>query len=491
MKVLLIYSRFGGDEINYVDLSFRIPLGITYLAAILRKRGFDVCIRDGIFYRSWGQFENDLEKIKPDVIGLSFTTSLKGYAFEYCRIAKKVLPESVIVAGGSHPTISPEEVLKNFNVDFIVQGEGDETFPELMSFIKKNRKSSKNNIQGLAYILDGNVIINPPRCMNPDLDKLPWPARDLLPMKKYLRNAPLMPLPYPSTNILVSKGCPGNCLFCQPTLRKLTGNKVRYRRVDDILKEIKFLIKKYHIKSIDLGVDEPTYNREWMIKFSEGIIREKIKIKWGLASRVDTVDMEMLRKMTKAGCIYISYGIESGSQKIMDILRKGTKVEQAEKALKWAAEAGICGRANIMVGSPGETKETIQETIDFIKRAKPDFIFVAATTPLYGTDLYTLAKKEGLLRFENHIGGYDIGNLKLKDLTTEEVEESLNKILNQYKGEFLFYFLNPFMVLKKLHLIKAVLFYWLALLSNPKELFKWVPYYLFYGRHIQTKKDGE
>lgn len=491
MKVLLIYSRFGGDKIGYVDLSFRIPLGIAYLGAILRKQGFDVYLRDGIFYKSWGQFEDDLKGIRPDIIGLSFPTSLKKYAFEYSRITKELLPDSVIVAGGSHPTVSPEEVLKGFNVDFVVYGEGEETFPELISFIKGDKKKRKNHIGGVAYISDGEVIINPPKCMFSDLDKLPWPARDLLPMENYFRNAPLMPLPYPSTNILVSKGCHGNCLFCQPTLRKLTGSKVRYRSVGDVINEIRFLIEKYHINSIDLGVDEPTYDREWMIEFSDALIKEKINIRWGLASRVDTVDKEMLKKMAKAGCIYISYGIESGSQKIMNILRKGTRVEQAENALKWAAEAGICGRANIMVGSPGETKETIDETIHFIKKAKPDFIFVAATTPLYGTDLYNLAKKEGLLRFDDDIRGYDIGNLKLKDMTTEEVEISLGRILRAYKKEFLFYFLNPLMIYKKIHILKAVLFYWFTLLSNPREFFKWAPYYLFYGRHIKTKKAEE
>jgi len=308
-------------------------------------------------------------------------------------------------------------------------------------------------------------------------------------MNRYLRNASLLPLPYPSTNIIVSKGCPGNCLFCQPTLRKLTGNKVRYRSVENVLKEIKFLIKEYKIKSIDIGVDEATYNKEWIMNFCNALIKEKIGIKWGLASRVDTVDKEMLNKMAEAGCLYVSYGIETGSQKIMNILRKGTTVKQAENALKWTEEAGICGRANIIVGSPGENWETINETIDFIKRAKPDLIFVAAVTPFYGTDLYNLAKKEGILiETETGITDYDFGHLKLKDLSNEDLKKALSKIVKAYKKNLFSFIFNPKMLIRKRHVYIKTFQYFLSLLNNRKEFVRMCKHILNYGKHIRVKE---
>jgi radical SAM superfamily enzyme YgiQ (UPF0313 family) len=425
--------------------------------------------------------------VKPDVVGLSFATSLKEFAINYIKIVRDVLPKTKIIAGGSHPTINPEEVARDMDVDFTVYGEGEQTFPELLYVLKENKDYKE--IKGMAYNEDNNVIVNPSRPMLESLDMLPWPARDLLPMGEYLKNAPLMPLPYPGTNLLVSKGCPGNCLFCQPTLRKLTGNKVRYRSVNDVVSEIKFLIKEYKIKSLDLGVDEPTFSSEWMMEFSNALIKENIKIKWGLASRVDTVNQEMLKRMAKAGCVYISYGIESGSQKIMNMLRKGTKVEQAEQAIKWAEQAGICGRANIMIGSPGETNETLQETVNFIKRARPDFIFVAATTPLYGTDLYNLAEKEGMLvETKGGITGYDFGHLKLKDLSNEDLQKGLKDIVNTYKLNLISFIFNPVMLFRKKHIYIKIINYFLSLLKNRKELVRMLRFYMNYGKQVKVKE---
>jgi len=487
MKVLFIYVRFGGKDADFADLSFRAPLGITYLAAVARKSGFEASIIDGLFYTQWDKFKEDLNRIKPDIVGLGFTTLRKKEALNYIDIIKKVLPDAVLIAGGPHATISSEELLTDFKVDYVIQGEGEKTLPDLLTFIRDKGKG-ENDIKGIAYLLDGNVQVNPPREFITDLDEIPWPARDLLPMNKYLSTAPLLPLPYPSTTIVVSRGCPGNCLFCQPTLKQLTGQKVRYRSVDKVIEEIKFLIKEYHVKSIELGVDEPTYNKEWVENFCNALIKEKIRIWWGAPSRVDTVNKELLEKMAKAGCVYISYGIESGSQKMMNILRKGTIVKQAENALKWTEKAGICGRANLMVGSPGETKETIRESVDFVKKVKPDFIFVAATTPLFGTDLYDLAKREGMLVETNSgIRGYDVGHLKLEELSNDEVKKGIDGIVKAYKRNLVAFIFNPIMLYRKRHIYLGIFRYFFSLLKNRKEFFRMLKYYMRYGKHIEVK----
>ncbi|MBU2633614.1 MAG: B12-binding domain-containing radical SAM protein [Nanoarchaeota archaeon] len=480
MKVLIIYCRFG-DSTHITDFYSRVPLGIAYLGGVLRKEKFDVVLRDGIFYKNWEQFKEDLKQINPDVVGLSFTSSLKEYAIKYVKITKEVIPKTTIVAGGPHPTVCPEETIKELGIDFVVCSEGEKTFPELLNSIKNK---SVKSVKGIAYRNGEKIKVNPSREMIQNLDEIPWPARDLLPMEKYLKMASLMPMPYPNTNILVSKGCPGNCLFCQPVLRKLTGHKVRYRSVENVIKEVKFLIDRYKIKSFDIGVDESTYDKEWIMKFCNSLLREKINIKWGLASRVDTVDEEMLKKMGKAGCVYLSYGIESGSQKMMNILRKGTKIEQAENALRWTEKAGICGRANLMIGSPGETWETIYETIEFIKRAKPDLIFIAGTVPLYGTDLYNLAEKENMLvETKEDVTDYDFGHLKIDGLSNEDLRNGLNKIVKAYKKNLF----DPRLFLRKKHIYINIFKYFLSLLGNRKELSRIFFHYASYGKHIKTK----
>ncbi|MAF50516.1 MAG: hypothetical protein CMH64_00320 [Nanoarchaeota archaeon] len=493
MKILVLYCRFGGDESHITDIYSRVPMGVAYVGGALRKAGFDVHLRDGTFYRNWSEFEEDLKKIKPDALGISFTTSLEKQVNKYISITRKILPDTAIIAGGAHSTAHPGSVLEDFDVDFVIHGEGEIAFPELLTFLnekggRKNVIGKKIEVKGVAYRVGKKIEVNSQRPFVDNLDELAWPARDLLPMEKYLKNVPLMPLPYPSTGLLVSKGCFGNCIFCQPILRKLSGSRNRYRGVEDVIKEIKYLIKTYKIKSLDIGNDEPTYDRNWMISFCDALIREKINIKWGLPSRVDTVDPEMLNKMGKAGCVYIAYGIESGSQKMMDNLRKGTKVEQAEKALKWTEEAGILGRSNLMVGSMGETKETIQETINFIKRAKPDLIFCAATIPLFGTDLYDISKKEGIfVEGTDGITDYDFGHLKIKDLSTDELRAGLNRIVKTYKRNLVMFMLNPKMLFRKRHIYIRMFLYFFSLINNRKGLVKVMDHYFNYGRHVKSK----
>ena len=489
MKILFIYARFGGGDPYYVDLNCRVPLGLAYLGSVVKKEGFDIQLRDGLFYKSYGEFERELKEINPDVFGVSFSTALMEHAKNYIDIARQILPNVKIIAGGAHPTISSFDVMKEMDVDYIVYGEGEKTLPKLLYFINGDG-GNLSAINGLVYRDDGGVKINPPAEFVENLDDIPWPARDLLPMEKYLGIAPLMPLPYPNTNIVVSRGCPGNCLFCQPTLRKLSGGKVRYRSVSDVIKEIKFLVKEYRVKSVDLGVDEPTHDKKWMGEFCDRLIEEKLNIKWGTPSRVDAVNKLLLEKMAKSGCVYISYGIESGSQKIMNILRKGTTVKQAEDALRWTEEVGICGRANIMVGSPGETKDTINESIDFIKRAKPDFIFVAATTPLRGTALYDLAEREDMLvEVKGGVTGYDFGHLKLKDISNEELKAALYDIIKVYKKNLFSFIMNPRMLIRKRHIYIKAFFYFWSLLRNGREFRRIFRYYLRYGEQIKVKGD--
>lgn len=478
IKTLLLYARYN-EEVPY-----RVPLGIAYISAVLRKNGFKTKLKDGAFYRSYGEFKKQLEKEKPDVIGISTSSFLLENTKKYVKIAKETLPLSKIIIGGPHCSVLPKLILKNKDIDLAVYGEGEETFLDIVKKVKEGKPLE--NIQGTFYRKQKKIIEAPPRPWI-DLDKRPLPDRDLLLMKKYLSVKPTMPIPYPATDIEASRGCFGNCIYCQPVLRKMFGKVVRNRDPVKLVDEIEYLIKMYKIKGLNLGNDEPIVNRKWVKTFCDEIIKRKIKIKINSPSRVDTLDLETMKKMKKAGFIHLSFGVESGSQKILDVLRKGTKVKQIENAFALCEKVGIAGRANIMVGSPEETKETIKETIDLIKRIKADFIYLSATTPTPGSDLYDYAKKRGMLNLKDldKYKNFDVGYLKLKNLTTQEVYEGIQEISKTYKKLLISYFLNPFTFWKKKYLFKILFCYYFSLLRNPKEFIKSLIYSINYGKHIK------
>ncbi len=481
---MLLYARF--DQ----PISYRVPLGIAYLGAILREKGINVVLREGGFYASWESFKEDLLKEKPDIVGLSASSFLIKKVLNYAKIIKEELPNTKVIIGGPLcSVIEDENFLKYTDIDFGVYGEGENTFLELVRAIESNK--SLNDVKGIIYRKEGQTLRNPPReWLDLSQDKRPFPARDLLPIDKYLSTMPTFPIPYPATDIESSRGCYANCMYCQPVLRNMFGKRIRYREPKEVVDEIEMLIKKYKIKGLNLGNDEPLANRKWVLDFCDEIIKRKIKIKISVPCRVDLVNEDTFKRMKKAGFFHIGFGVESGSQQILDLLRKGVKVEQIKKAFKICEKLGLIARCNIMVGSPGETTETIQESINLIKEIKPDLIYLAATTPTPGSDLYDYSKEKGLLEFENleDYTAFDAGYLKLEHLTTDQIYDSIQKISSVYKKQLLFYFLNPLTAWRKKHLLSAVFFYYLGLLKNPKQFFSSVIYGLTYGKHIKKKK---
>lgn len=479
MRVLLLYARFN-EKVTY-----RVPLGIAYLGSVLRDNNIEVLLREGAFYQNWSEFKQDIRKIKPDIIGISATSFLIANAFNYAKVSKVTLPDCKVIMGGPHATVMPEDILNKADVDVIVYGEGEETILELTQNINKNLR----DIKGIVYKQNGEVIKNPPRPWI-DMDKRRWPARDLLPMNRYLGVKPTLPIPYPATDIEVSRGCFHNCLFCQPVLRKMFGPRVRNRNPQKVVDEICYLINKYRIKGLNLGNDEPLINKEWTHNLCDELIKRKVSIKLNAPCRVDNIDQEMLNKMKKAGFIHLSFGVESGSQLILNKLRKGVTIEKIKNAFKMCEKAGICGRANLMVGSPWETPDTIKQTINLIHQVKPDLIYLAAVTPTPGTDLYMMAKKENILRIKDFADfkAFDAGYLKLKDLTTDEIHKSIIKISRVFKMELLNYCFNFSLLYKKRYLFKILFAYFWSLLKNPKELFGSLIYSFTYGRHIKKIK---
>ncbi|MGB2897144.1 MAG: radical SAM protein, partial [Anaerolineales bacterium] len=305
----------------------------------------------------------------------------------------------------------------------------------------------------------------------------------LLPMEIYLHKAPTLPLPYPSTSIVPSRGCFGNCRFCQPTLRGLFGRKMRYRSPENVVDEILQLKHQYGIRGLFFADDEPTWNKEWMEAFSQEMIDRKVNIRWICPSRVDTVDLDMLQIMKRAGCIQVGFGVETGSQRVMNYYRKGTRVEQVVHAFELCRQVGIIARANIMIGAPEETAQDVQETIRLIKEIKPDLIAVSVTTPIVGTDLYHHAKLTGLLR-KASLSDYDrfyIGTMK-RTLSDDEIRGYIREIVAAYRTQIIQDLRNLQGLSRRKHLLIHSALHWITMLANPRMLLHDIIYYLRYDR---------
>ena len=411
-KVLLTNPRFVPNKYP--------PLGIAYLAAFLRENGVNVEILDPVFEGLYIA-EKRLRNPDYDILAVSTLTMNFEDGLKMAKIAKEANPNCITIFGGIHSTIFPEEVIKNKEVDVVCIGEGEYTLLELVQQLEKNRDFE--GIRGTIL----KTVKNPPRPPIQKLDDIPFPARDLLPMKDYLFTRVGRvgwELRSPSTSMITSRGCYFRCTFCSSHL--LFGRKVRFRSAKNVVDEIEHLCQDYNIKGISFVDDTFAQNLKRIKDISSEIIKRKLDIEWICMGRVDTVSKEMLKEMKKAGCVGIGYGIESGSQHILDnYIKKGINLNQVENAIKITREVGLTSVAYFMMGTPGETIEDIKKTIEFAKKLNTDAVNFTITIPMPGTELYDIANKIGKIEV-NSLKDFDYSNYPIfesPDLPKYKVHE--------------------------------------------------------------------
>ena len=386
MKILLINPP-------YERIPKEIPLGLAYIASFLENNGHGAAVLDidGCGYGK-KEVEEIISRSDCDCFGIGGLSSTYRYVKWLASIIKFHHPHKIIIAGNMVATAHPETLLNNSNVDIAVIGEGEVTCKELLEVT--GRAGNLDTVRGIAYKKDGEVIFTPPRERIHDLNELPFPAWEHFPVKTYLRNPIYREHGLRSLNISTIRGCPFDCIFCS----RVFGRTVTKRSIDNIISEIKELIKRFQVQYIAIIDDLFISDQKHVYEFCDKLIAEDLGIRWGAAGRVNLINEPLLEKMKAAGCDLLSFGFESGSQKILDIMKKRVKVEQAEKAIKLTREAGIRVIGSFMLGMIGETKETVEETIDFIKRTDlPNCRFFFAT-PYPGTVLYDTANKMGRIR---------------------------------------------------------------------------------------------
>jgi len=458
MKVLFIHPPPLGKNTYLGDIVYP-PLGIAYLASVVRK-DHEVKLLDANALRiGLKEIRKIIDDFSPDIVGITSTTANIFNAFEIADICKEINKDPVVILGGIHATASTEHALSNKNIDFTIRGEGEITFPELLEAIENKKDFSK--IKGIAYRKEGKVSITEPRPLIQDLDSIPMPAYDLLPMNKYnsvqASSGKIM-------TIISSRGCPYQCIFCD--VQAVFGRKYRFHSPQRVCREIKHLMKNYGIKEFHFKDSEFTLLVDRTENICDLIIKERLKIKWLCNGRVNHVNLPLLKKMKMSGCKSITYGVESGDENILKTLKKAYTLEDVRRAFKSTKIAKIESTANIIIGNPGDTKETIEKTIEFAKEIDADYANFNFLIPFPGTELYYMAKKNGWLLDNYRLDRikYDICVMNATNLPTEELNKYVKKAFRN------FYF-RPGYILKRLgkmrwHEIKINLKGGLTLLKN-------------------------
>lgn len=458
MKILLIKpprALFPGTKLAPPGEAF--PLGIMYIAAVLEKRGYQVEILDALvgdfpawregdtkqYSMSWEKIRTEIEQGGPDIIGITnpFSAEISN-AIAVARIAKEIYRDVPVVVGGPHVSVMPTEFLKETeSVDLVVIGEGEYTMLDVVEHYAGNKPI--NEIEGIAYRKDGEVVVNPQRAFITNLDELPFPAYHLVDMEKYLnpkrvryrlskfkREIPM----------ISSRGCPFNCVFCSIHLHM--GKKWRAHSKDYVVSHIEHIVNNYGVEHIHFEDDNLMLDFKRFEDILDSLSAREIKFVWDTPNgvRAENLTSDLLRKMKQTGCVDLKIGVESGDQYVLDnIIDKRLRLEKVVEVARMCQELDINLGAFYIIGFPGERKEQMERTIDFALKLHSDYetqLNVFPVVPYFGTRLYEICQREGYLTqeltpraFAAAVGPYATPLIKTQDFTPETVTELLRKAM--------------------------------------------------------------
>ncbi len=425
MKILLVYPRWEYPTFGQLQE----PLGIMCIGAMLEAAGHEALIID----LAVDPIEElDAALADAGMVGMSSSTALYGKACLILDRIKKRRPDLPVIIGGPHATVLPEDTLAR-GFDAVALGEGEHTSVEMVAAIESGRHLSE--VAGMVALQDGKAAYGPARPFEPNLDLFPDPVREPARYEKYYDKK------LTHIGMMATRGCPWNCLFCKPMQDKLFGKKIRRRGLARIIGEMKSITETLGKTRFLFKDDTLVIARvPWLEEFEAQLTAAGLNgATWSCQSRVDQITRPLLEQMKRCGLEGIAFGVESGSQKVLDYYRKGIKVDQTIKAFDLCHELGIGTHAFIMVGAPVEDRDDLKATINLAQRIRSESISVSVTTPAPGTDLYKTVAASGLLNikstddFDYH---YNHDPIKHPHLTPKDLAEAERAILEASPGTY-------------------------------------------------------
>ncbi len=452
MRFLLINPPLENLDSNRISA---FPLGLAYISRVILDKGHEVEILDIQLNKYRKEFvERTIKNLKADAIGITGLITTFNFLCWLTKIIKKYHPKIPIIVGGALATSSPKILLENTKADILAIDEGEKIVARLIDFFEK-KKEKISDIKGIWYKNEnGGIFANPLEERIENLDSINLPAWQLFDMKKYLAlPVPLLDLEWRKKKgwifVSTSRGCPFNCTFCS----RVFGRKTYLRTAKNIVLEIKALIEQYDIEHINFCDDLFMIDKARVLGLCELIKKLEKKITWNATARVDAIDESLLKKMKEAGCISLCFGIESGSQKILDKMQKNITPAVAKKAIFLTKKAGIYPHCTFMIGIPGENEKTLKETVKFIKETDIFPQGFSYTTPLPASKLYEETRERGLIKDEleylKKVNGNFINHfvINVSELTDFKLINLKQKYESQLRRNFILR--HPFWAIKR------------------------------------------
>jgi len=370
------------------------PLGLAYVAAVLEKSGFQVEIYDNyLLERPIEEVKSEIRKRSPEIVGITCNSLSYGRCLEMAKAAKEACPSCIVVVGGPHASYMPQTLLEHPEIDYVVVGEGEQAMLQLASSITKGEKASiAALIPGVACKIGHEIVKSAPQFIS-DLDRVPFPARYLLPMKMYVRELSYLSVK-PVDTMSVHRGCPYRCAYCET--RELWGSACRAFSPQRVIDEIHLMIETYGTKGIYFVGDNFTISKKHTSELCRLIKSNKIELEWTCETRADLINKELLSEMKSAGCQTMFFGVESGSPRIQQKLNKGIDLKDVVKAFEICRQVGVQTVTSFMVGIPGETVDDMNETFNFAQTLKADWCQFNIYIACPGSQLYDEVISKGL-----------------------------------------------------------------------------------------------
>jgi radical SAM superfamily enzyme YgiQ (UPF0313 family) len=421
------FNSFGHSAVQ--EASF-MHHGLASISAYLKSKGHEPTLMDLRRLRGWADVEEKILRTDAKVFGLSTMSCDYGTASTLAALIKKGRPDSITIVGGVHPTVATAEVVENPSYDHIITGEGEYSLCRLLDELELGHKPDR--------VIRGEPV---------DLAALPWVDRDIFAYQDGEARTPLLPHMHPPfVTLMTSRGCPYRCRFCQPAERMIFGNRVKVRPLGDVLAELVHLREQYRFESFlvhdDLFILTPRYVEEFVAGYKGNGFHQR----FACQARADIIvhQEDRIRLLAKAGLDCLIVGFESGSQRMLDFMGKGTSVEQNRQAVEICRRYGIRLYANIMFGLPTETKKDMDETVEFIRWMRPDYLSCAVFTPYPGTYLHEYCRERGLLIPFSHrsyrrdpLSGAKVRGVNYRIVTYELLKAAPYEFLGLWAGKLI------------------------------------------------------